>query len=205
MNEQSPSSEQSRWDTRYAQASGNDLLGNVNPLLEEAVRILDLPTLPGRALDIAGGSGADALFLASQGLDATLVDLSPKGLELARHESVKRSLALRTAVIDTEVDPLPEGPWDLIHIAHYLHRPTIGAAIGGLGPGGLLVIAIATAKNLQRHQRPPERFLLRPGELLELVDNHESEGLEAGGLEVIRFDENWRPNGVHEAWLIASR
>lgn len=192
-------SEQSRWDTRYEKARGP---GSVNALLVESVE--SLPT-SGRALDIAGGSGADALFLANSGLHTTLLDLSPKALAIAQAESVKAGIALQTIALNTETDPLPCGPWDLIHIGHYLHRPTIAAAIAELGAGGILVIAIATIINLERRARPPARFLLEPGELRDLVGVRHVDGLEAGGLEILRYDEEWRDNGVHEAWLIARR
>ncbi len=192
-------SEQSRWDARYEKAES---LGNVNALLIESS-----PMLPssGRALDIAGGSGADALFLAGLGLDTTLADLSPKALAMAQDASVKAGLALRTMAVNTEVDPLPDGPWDLVHIGHYLHRPTIAGAISQLRPGGLLVIAIATMVNLERRARPSARFLLKPGELRSLVGGRQVNGLEVGGLEILRSDEEWRENGIHEAWLIARR
>ncbi len=192
-------SEQSRWDTRYEKTEGP---GNVDELL-----IASATTLPtsGRALDIAGGAGADALFLAASGLDTTLLDLSPKGLAIAQGHSVKAGLALQTVALNTETDPLPRGPWDLIHIGHYLHRPTIAAAVAELGAGGILLIAIATTTNLERRARPPARFLLKPGELRDLVGGRHVDGLEVGGLEILRYDEDWRSNGVHEAWLIARR
>ncbi len=192
-------SEQARWDARYAET---ERPGNVNALLIESAEIL--PT-SGRALDIAGGSGADALFLAGSGLDTTLLDISPKALSIAQAESVEAGLALQTISLNTETDPLPSGPWDLIHIGHYLHRPTITAAVAELGVGGTLVIAIATTTNLERRARPPARFLLKPGELRDLVGGLQVDGLEVGGLEILRYDEDWRANGVHEAWLIARR
>ncbi len=192
-------SEQSRWDARYEKAES---LGNVNALLIESLELLPSS---GLALDIAGGSGADALFLAGHGLETTLLDLSPRALAMAQAASVKAGLALRTMAVNTEVDPLPDGPWDLIHIGHYLHRPTIAAAISQLRQGGLLVIAIATMVNLERRARPSARFLLKPGELRGLVGGRQVNGLEVGGLEILRSDEDWRANGIHEAWLVARR
>lgn len=186
-------SERDRWDDRYREVEG---LNNVNELIGSLIT----ETQPagagrsrGRALDIAGGSGADALFLAGNGFDSTLLDVSPVGLQLAEDAATERGLAISTVAVNTERAPLPEGPWDLIHIAHYLHRPTIAAAAAALAPGGILVVSIATTTNLERHERPPAMFLLKPGELGDLAPD----------LEVVRYDEDWRANGVHEAWLVA--
>lgn len=203
------SDDQTRWDDRYRSTSG---LNNVNELLIESS---DLIATTGRSLDIAGGSGADSLFLATHGLDATLLDISPVALEMARDEAAKQGVSIHTIDADTEVDALPRGPWDVIHIAHYLHRPTITAAAAALAPGGLLIVSIATTTNLERRSRPPAAFLLDPGELPHLVGESvvpdgEADGQSgstaasaANNVSIVRFDEDWRSNGVHEAWLVA--
>lgn len=183
-----PNSEQVRWDARYREVEG---LNKPNELIST---LADDLVGQGRSLDIAGGSGADALLLAAKGWKSTLLDLSPVALDLAVQAASKQNLALSTQALDTESAALPDGPWDLIHIAHYLHRPTITGCSALLAPGGLLVVAIATTTNLERHERPPAMFLLNPGELRTL----------AGDLDIIRCDEDWRANGVHEAWLVAS-
>lgn len=182
------SSEQTRWDDRYADATG---LNNVNSLLLDVAD--HLPSV-GQSLDIAGGSGADSIFLASRGLQATLLDISPVALGMAQAEAALHNLPLTTLALDTEAQELPTGPWDVIHIAHYLHRPTIRAAARAVSPEGILLLAIATVTNLERSDRPPAQFLLERGELTDLVKD----------LNVLRFDEDWRANGVHEAWLVAS-
>lgn len=183
------SSEQARWDNRYAESTG---LNNVNSLLLEVAD--HLPSV-GQSLDIAGGSGADSIFLASRGLQATLLDISPVALAMAQSEATMHNLPLTTLALDTETQPLPSGPWDVIHIAHYLHRPTIQAAAKALGPEGTLLVSIATVTNLERSDRPPAPFLLERGELTDLTK----------GLNVLRFDEEWRANGVHEAWMVAKQ
>jgi hypothetical protein len=40
--------------------------------------------------------------------------------------------------VDFEVEPVPPGPWDLILVFHYLHRPLFEQFEGLLAPGGLL-------------------------------------------------------------------
>jgi hypothetical protein len=64
-----------------------------------------------------------------------------------------------------------------------------------LAPGGLLVVEIATRRNLERHASPSERFLVDEGELPGLVPT----------LDLLLHDEDWRPSGRHEARLVARR
>src|SRR5690242_21716854 len=108
-------SDRSRWDERYREQEP----GPREP--SGFVQALD-PLLPrrGRALDLAGGAGRHALWLARRGLDVTLADISEVGLGIARGAAAREGLALRTVALDVERDPLPGGPWDLILIFYFL-------------------------------------------------------------------------------------
>ena len=72
------------WDARY-RAHEPGLRQPSSSLLAVA----DLMPLGGRALDVAGGTGRHALWLARRGLDVTLADLSGVALELARREAAR--------------------------------------------------------------------------------------------------------------------
>jgi tellurite methyltransferase len=183
------SSEKERWDTRYREGAG---------ATEPSAFLLSLAgVLPrrGRALDLAGGRGRHAIWLAGRGLDVTLADISEVGVELARAAAEQTGVALRTVTLDLEVDPPPPGPWDLIVCFHYLHRPIFQALPGLLGPGGLFVFCQPTRKNLERHPRPGADFLLDEGELPGLL-------LE---MDVLRYEEGWLEEGRHEARVVARR
>lgn len=147
----------------------------------------------GRALDVAGGSGRNAVWLAERGLDVTLVDISAAALELAVAAAGKTPL--RTVLADLDVDPLPAGPWDLIVSFNFLWRALFDVAPRLLSPGGLLVYGQPTRKNLERHAKPPAGFLLEDGELPSLVRE----------LEIVRCEEGWTEEGRHEARLVARR
>jgi tellurite methyltransferase len=130
----------------------------------------DLLPRRGRALDVAGGLGRHALWLATRGLDVTVTDVSDTGLALARGEAERRGVSITTDLRDLESDGLPAGPWDLIVCFHYLHRPLFPKMIAGLSPDGLLVCEIATVRNLERHDRPPRAYLLEEDELRRLTE-----------------------------------
>lgn len=155
------------------------------------------PRLPatGAALDIAGGLGDEALWLARRGLDVTLLDLSDVALARAEARARALGLSLRTLQLDLERSPLPEGPFALLLCQSFLLRPLFSQLASRLVPGGLLVFAQKTARNLERHASPSRRFLLDEGELPTLVQ----------GLEVLDYTEGWTDEGIHEARLVARR
>jgi SAM-dependent methyltransferase len=149
----------------------------------------------GRALDVAGGSGRHALWLARRGLETTLADVSEIALEKAAEAAGREGLSLRTVQIDLQSAPLPAGPWDLILCTYFLHRPLFAAFPAALAPGGWLVVTHATRSNLKVHPRPGPEYLLEDGELPALVR----------GLEVIRSEEGWLESGRHEARIVARK
>ena len=52
---------------------------------------------------------------------------------------------------------------------HYLHRPLFPSLIAALAPGGLLIYETFTRAQAARGKPTNPDFLLKPGELLELV------------------------------------
>lgn len=156
-----------------------------------------LPNPGGRALDLAGGTGRHALWLAKCGYSATLLDISQTALEIARVEASKRNLDLEIVCADLERDPFPDGPWDVIVCHHYLHRALFDRFACELSRDGILLFVQPTLRNLERHPKPSRRFLLKDGELSDLVSQ--------SGLEVISSQEGWLQSGRHEALLVARR
>ncbi|HEX8434590.1 class I SAM-dependent methyltransferase [Archangium sp.] len=148
----------------------------------------------GRALEVAGGPGHDALWLARRGLDVTLVDISDVALERAAESAREAGVALRCQRLDVEREPLPPGPFEVVLCLNYLWRPLFAVIPQVLAPGGLLVFAQPTQSNLQRHAHPSARFLLEDGELPRLVQ----------GLERLSYTEGWTQEGRHEARLVAT-
>lgn len=177
--------DRARWNAAYA---SRDSVANPSPFLTSI-----LPLLPtsGRALDLAGGTGRNALALARHGLDVTLADISAEALALARTADHPVHL------LETDFDDgFPPGPWDVLIDFNFLDRALFAALPTLLAPGGWFVFLQPTTTNLERHPRPSARFLLTPGELLELLPD---------GLDVVRFEESWGDDGRHEARLVARR
>ncbi|NIA25967.1 MAG: methyltransferase domain-containing protein [Gammaproteobacteria bacterium] len=174
------------WNRRY----GEGWPMEPSPFLES---IADLLPRSGRALDVAGGNGRNALWLADRGLSVTVVDVSDAALAVAADVARARGLTLDLVNADLETDDLPAGPWDLIVCFHYLQRSLFPKMAEALAPGGVLVCAIATVRNLERHPRPPREHVLDEGELPGLVR----------GLTVVYYEEGWFDDH-HEARLVAT-
>lgn len=180
--------DQERWDGRHAaRASLREPAAAVVALAEHLPR-------EGTALDVAGGAGRHAIWLARRGLTVTLVDVSAVALGQASEAADAAGVSLRRVHADLE-SGLPRGPWDVILCHHYLQRDLFEIFPRVLRPGGVLVVVQPTVRNRERHERPSPRFLLDEGELRRL----------ASGLTVIAYDEGWGSQGRHEATLVATR
>jgi len=79
----------SDWDKRHAERAASGPHEPSRILVAEAD---DLP--PGRALDLACGTGRHAVWLAERGWRVTGVDFSEVALELARTHAAERGVAL---------------------------------------------------------------------------------------------------------------
>jgi tellurite methyltransferase len=179
-----------RWDAKYR--GEFSLPRKPSPFL---VSVADLLPPAGRALDVAGGAGGSAVWLAERGWDVTVADISPVGLAAARELAKGTGVVLRTLEVDLEQDAFPPGPWDLIVCVRFLLRPLFATIPGELSPGGVLVVDHPTRSNLTRHDRPGLRHLLEDGELPGLVS----------GLEILKYEEGWTGEGQHDARLVARR
>ncbi len=153
-----------------------------------------LPLLPrGRALDLASGSGRNALYLASQGFHVHAIDRDAQALSTLVAEARRHALAhVTTQHIDLEVDPhrppdLGREAYEVVAVFFYLYRPVIPLLLRALKPGGVLVYETFLIDNHLRHNHPRRReFCLAHNEMLGL----------AKGLRVLHYDEGERgPNG----------
>jgi SAM-dependent methyltransferase len=144
-------------------------------MTEEAVAWLvqNRQLLPrtGAALDLACGRGRHALWLAAQGFRASAVDNNAEALRHLADEARSRGLSIAIAVADLEGGEtvVREDTLDVIVAVHYLHRPLFPQLIDALRPGGVLVYETFTTAQAARGKPTNPAFLLRPGELLELI------------------------------------
>ena len=191
-----------RWNAKYA--DWHEPGPPSGFVMDQAGLLADCPT----AVDLAGGAGGTALWLAAQGIDTTLADVSERALQIAERAAAERGVPLHTICTDLEADPVPtpaeltrlaasavpQGGWHAAVCTNFLHRPLLGTLHALLAPGGIAFVLIATVDNLLYNARPGRPFLVERGELPGLC----------AGLEAVSFDEGWFGQR-HEARLVARR
>ncbi|GMR02171.1 MAG: class I SAM-dependent methyltransferase [Acidimicrobiia bacterium] len=176
------------WNRRYTERPWRD---DPSPWI---VTNADLLPEAGRALDVAGGTGRNAIWLAQQGWCVTIADVSNVALGIAIERADALRVSLRTHPTDLSTEPLPDGPWDLLMLFHYLDRAIFSDLAAALRPGGVLIGALATVTNLERNERPPLPYLLEDAELPDMMSS----------LELVRYEEGWQDDR-HDARFVARK
>jgi SAM-dependent methyltransferase len=115
-------------------------------------------------LDIAAGGGRHTLFFAGRGHKVTALDrdasliMGGAGVE-----------AMQTDLEDGSPWPLPGRKFGAVIVTNYLHRPLMPVLLESLEPGGILIYETFMVGN-ERFGKPSNpNFLLKDGELLDLV------------------------------------
>jgi SAM-dependent methyltransferase len=142
----------STWDARYA---GTDLVWSATP--NQWVEQVAGGLAPGRVLDLAGGEGRNALWLADRGWQATVVDFSQVALDRANALAVQRFGAVNQRLVTVNADLLTYRPepasFDLVLVV-YLHllahdrRAVMRMAATAIAPRGRLLLVAHDATNL---------------------------------------------------------
>jgi SAM-dependent methyltransferase len=115
---------------------------------------------PGKALDLACGTGRHAIWLAREGWSVTAVDGSPAAIAILEERASGLSIETRIADLERHEYSIPPEAWDLVIISLYLQRDLFEPAKLGVKPGGVLV-----AITLLADGREPQRHRLQQGEL----------------------------------------
>jgi tellurite methyltransferase len=151
----------SGWDQRYRsrERAGEDLQTKPTELVAQTVRKLP----PGKALDLACGTGRNALWLAQEGWNVTAVDGAGAAIEILEERARKECVNVTTVVADLQKGEYAIAPssWDLIAMCYYLQRDLIEPAKNGVCPGGVLLIIVHITEGAEQ----PTESRLRPGEL----------------------------------------
>lgn len=149
------------WDERYQRGEHAGMAPL--QLIECAATLLP----PGRALDLACGTGRHALLLAELGWQVTAVDRSPIALELLQTAAAARGVNVDTPQADLELGEFQILPaqYDLILVTCYLQRNLFPAIRTGVRVGGLFAGVIALIDDDPKLKPMNPAFLLAPGEL----------------------------------------
>jgi len=125
----------------------------------------------GRGLDLGSGSGKNALYLASKGLEMQAVDISRKALSLLKEQAQILKLNVQTFRQDIFQFPIEENKydvilclWSLMFSATEKIQEISRKIIAGLSPNGLLFASAYTVRDPSYFSA--ERMLKNIGERL---------------------------------------
>lgn len=127
--------------------------------------------VPGNAIDLACGTGRNALYLAGRGWTVTAVDGSRTAIEILQQRAKQRGLTVQAKVADLTAPDftLPREAFDLVVIAFYLHRDLFAQAKAAARRGG---IVLGIAHTPEPGEKVSEKRAA-PGELRKFFDDWE--------------------------------
>ncbi|HEX3376854.1 MAG TPA: methyltransferase domain-containing protein [Candidatus Acidoferrales bacterium] len=171
------------WNERYQsrERAAEDFNAEPTPLLVATASNLT----PGKALDLACGTGRNALWLAERGWNVTAVDGASAAIEILQTRAAERSLKINAIVADLEKMKFEIEPsrWDFIVICYYLQRNLFEPAKLGIVPSGLL-LSIVHITEPGEEESP---FRLCPGELKKYF----------AGWEILHYHEGKASDAAH--------
>jgi SAM-dependent methyltransferase len=150
------------WDQRHARG---DAPSGPSLVLRDHEHLLPAS---GRALDLACGLGANALWLAQRGLQVSAWDISPVAIERLSAAAGAAGLTVDAQVRDVIASPPPPECFDLIVVTQFLERRLAPAIAAALNPGGLLCYQTFVADGVSDSGPRNPAYRLGPNELLRL-------------------------------------
>ena len=185
-----PPGDRARWNERHA-AREHDLAPAAS--LVALRSLLQASRRGAQALDLACGTGRNALYLAELGYRVDAWDISDVALRALEAELEHRKQGgQRLAVHPRQLDldslahpngcPLSDSGFDLIIDYYYLDREPFAQLRRALRPGGVLIVETFLDCDRGRQLMRNPEYRLRPGELgrafsdLEMVEQVEDEG-----------------------------
>src|SRR5207248_1151300 len=131
------------------------------PFLVEHASLL----APGRTVDLAAGSGRNAVFLASRGHRVLAVDVSRRALQTLR----QRAPAIDSVQVDLDRPCFRPASVDNVVCVNFLDRRLFPEILGWIRPGGVLLYdTFLIDQRTVGHPRNPA-FLLERGEVLSSI------------------------------------
>lgn len=152
-----------KWNAIYA-AGGHDRLTPASVLSEFAHLLPET----GAALDLACGRGANALFLATSGLNVHAWDISEEAITSLNNKANELKLTLETCICDVTAEPLQTNCFDVIVVSYFLDRKLMPSIINALRKNGLLFYQTFIRERIDDSGPRNNEYRLGENELLHL-------------------------------------
>ncbi len=125
---------------------------------------------PGKSLDLGCGEGAESLWLAEQGWQATGLDYAPAAIATFERLAGERGSVVRGVVADMFAYA-PDDTYDLIYLGYIHVRPVertrmLNMAAAALAPGGTLLYNAISRSGDGPEPEFPKPLLSTPAEVI---------------------------------------
>jgi len=152
----------------------------------------------GKALDLACGLGANAIFLAEHNLETHAWDISKEAIAKLNQKAKEFNIKITTEVRDVINNPPARDTFDIIVVNHFLERRIIKHLITALRKNGLIFYQTFIKDKVSDTGPKNPDYLLDKNELLTLFD----------GLNILVYREEGSVGDIYkglrnEAMLIA--
>lgn len=155
-----------KWNTRYLEREVESR--NISDVLAQHQHLLPRR---GRALEIACGLGANALFMARLGLEVDAWDISPVAIDKLNDYCRDHGIHINASVRDVRNKPPARESYDVIVVSYFLQRELAPAITEALRPGGLLFYQTHIHDKVDDSGPSNPDFLLKSNELLNLFNS----------------------------------
>ncbi len=123
----------------------------------------------GRVLDVAMGTGRNAIFLAKNGFEVEGIDISPEAIDNAIAAAREAGVTIKARVADLEDNYcIEKAAYDVIICFNYLQRSLISQIKDGLRRGGMVVYETFIVDQAQFGKPKNPDYLLKHNELLDM-------------------------------------
>ena len=171
------------WNERYRarEREAADFHAAPTPLVMEFAQHLR----PGKALDLACGTGRDTLWLAARRWSTAAVDGSEIAIAALRSKAYALGLQVETRVADLTKQEfsLGEANWDLILMCYYFQRDLFPAVKKAVVPGGSVMAVV----HIPRAGEQSTDTRAQPGELASFFE----------GWSIVRYYEGESRDPAH--------
>jgi SAM-dependent methyltransferase len=136
------------------------------PVFSTSVRTVRLFPAGGHALDLAGGVGRHALFLAQRRWSVTVVDISEVAIRLLTQKARHLDLRLEMFSMDAKKYLFTPRYFDLVVLFYHFDRDIVSGLLSTLKPDGLLICKTSVISRPYQGAAPPNLQPLQAGEIL---------------------------------------
>jgi hypothetical protein len=161
--------QRTHWDQKYEQSMVS--LTKPDPFFLSAYEEFVSDSYPsaGAALDLAGGIGRHALWLADKRWQVSVVDISEVAISRLSQETLQLNLALDLFALEATEYKFEPAQFDLIVLFYHFDRTLYSRIVSALKPGGYLISKSSLQWDSGEIPVPVSTDSLQRNEILSLV------------------------------------